>query len=115
MSLGHTFDGVLAGARARAEWAWAELYRDVAPSLLAYLRAQKAPDPEDLAGEVFLQLVRDLDSFQGGEREFRSWLFTVAHNRLLDERRRATRRPVEAAGEDVIEWHGPSATPKRTR
>jgi RNA polymerase sigma factor (sigma-70 family) len=107
VTLGHTFDGVLAGARAGAEWAWAALYRDVAPSLLAYLRVQKAYDPENLAGEVFLHLVRDLHSFAGDERAFRSWLFTVAHSRLLDERRRATRRPLEAAGDDVIEWHAP--------
>lgn len=107
MTLGAAFDGVLAAARAGAEWAWAELYRDAAPSVLAYLRAQKAADPENLGGEVFLQLVRDLRSFAGGEREFRAWLFTIAHNRLLDERRRATRRPAEAAGPGLVEWHAP--------
>ena len=108
MTLGAAFDGVLAAARTGAEWAWAELYRNAAPSVLAYLRAQNAADPENLAGEVFLQLVRDLHSFAGGAREFRSWLFTIAHNRLLDERRRAARRPVEAAGDDIVQWHAPA-------
>jgi RNA polymerase sigma factor (sigma-70 family) len=105
VTLGAAFEGVLGAARAGAEWAWAELYRDAAPSVLAYLRAQKAADPENLVGEVFVQLVRDLDSFTGGERQFRSWLFTIAHNRLLDERRRAARRPAEARRDGVLEWH----------
>ena len=55
-------------------------------------------------------MVRNIGSFQGDEASFRSWVFTIAHRRLLDERRRATRRPAPApldeayhhrAGDDV--------------
>ena len=48
---------------------------------------------------MFLQVVRDLHGFAGREREFRAWVFTIAHHRLLDERRRQGRRPVEIASE----------------
>jgi RNA polymerase sigma factor (sigma-70 family) len=55
-------------------------------------------DPDDLVGEVFLQVVRNLDTFTGDEAGFRSWLFTIVHRRVLDARRRARRRPEELDG-----------------
>jgi RNA polymerase sigma-70 factor (ECF subfamily) len=69
--------------------------RDLAPAVLGYLRARRAREPEDLTGEIFLQVVRDLPLFTGGEREFRAWVFVIAHHRLLDEGRREARRPVD--------------------
>lgn len=116
MPLGETFDQVLAAARAGADWAWEEIYRDIAPVMLGYLRGQNAPDPEGIMGEAFLQIVRDLHTFDGDEEKFRSWVFTIAHHRLIDARRKAKRRPfdptphedmarespVEHAEEDVL-------------
>jgi RNA polymerase sigma-70 factor (ECF subfamily) len=61
--------------------------------VLGYLRARSAPDPEDLLGEVFLQLARDLSNFEGDAAAFRAWVFTVAHHRLLDDIRKRRRRP----------------------
>jgi RNA polymerase sigma-70 factor (ECF subfamily) len=103
VALGERFDQVLGAARAGAEWAWTELYRELAPSVLGYLRAQGAPPPEDVTGEVFLQLVRDLHRFSGGEEKFRSWVFTVAHHRLLDARRKAKRRPATPTADEDLE------------
>ena len=93
--LGENFPGTLEAARMGAEWAWTSIYRDVAPTVLGYIRARRADEPEDLTGEVFLQIVRDLPRFQGGEREFRAWVFVIAHHRLIDEGRRGARRPVD--------------------
>lgn len=87
------FDDVLDAARAGGEWAWRALYDDLAPTVLGYLRGRGAADPDDLTGEVFLQIVRDLGRFDGDERAWRSWVFTIAHHRLLDDRRRRGRRP----------------------
>lgn len=70
-----------------------DVYRRLAPPVLGYLRAQRAPDPEDLLGEVFLQVARDLHKFEGDDAALRRWVFAIAHNRLLDARRRASRRP----------------------
>jgi RNA polymerase sigma factor (sigma-70 family) len=62
-----------------------------------YLRVQRATEPEDLVSEVFLGVFRGLGGFDGSEQQFRSWVFTIAHRRLLDERRHAARRPQLAA------------------
>jgi RNA polymerase sigma factor (sigma-70 family) len=97
--LGEQFPYTLAAARTGAEWAWSTLYRDLAPSVLGYLRARGAGEPEDVTGEVFLQVVRYLPGFDGDERDFRAWVFVITHHRLLDERRRAQRRPVEPGGD----------------
>jgi RNA polymerase sigma factor (sigma-70 family) len=87
------FELVLSAARAGADWAWAEIYGELSPAVLGYLRARRAADPEDLLGEVFLQVVRDLPRFDGDESAFRAWVFTIAHHRLLDALRRQRRRP----------------------
>ena len=100
--LGEEFTSVLAGAQSGAEWAWARLYESVAGQVVGYLRLRGAREPEDLLGEVFVQVARNLGTFEGDERGFRAWVFTVAHHRLVDERRYFGRRPVQAiAAEDL--------------
>jgi RNA polymerase sigma-70 factor (ECF subfamily) len=89
------FTEILAAARLSAERAWTDIYRDLAPVVLGYLRSRGAIEPEDLLGEVFLQVVRDLKDFDGTEREFRAWVFVIAHHRMLDDRRHRSRRPVD--------------------
>ncbi len=100
------FESVLSAARTGVEWAWAELYREHAPAVLGYLRARGAPDAEDLLGEVFLQLARDLSGFEGDARAFRAWVFTVAHHRLLDDVRKRRRRPQTDGGHALDELAG---------
>lgn len=97
--LGEQFPHTLAAARAGADWAWSTLYRDLAPAVLGYLRARGASDAEDLTGEAFLQIVRDLPRFEGDERDFRAWVFVIAHHRLIDAGRRRARRPAEFTDE----------------
>jgi RNA polymerase sigma factor (sigma-70 family) len=50
-----------------------------------------------------LQVVRRLDTFEGSESGFRSWVFTIAHNRLIDVRRSRSRRPEDLAPADELE------------
>ncbi len=109
MALGSPFDAVLAAARAGADWAWEAIYHELSPAVLGYLRARGALEPEDLVGEVFLQVVRDLGRFDGGESEFRSWVFTIAHHRMLDEGRRRGRRPVDPVAPETLPEQGTSA------
>ena len=101
------FASVLVAARAGADWAWEEIYDRLAPKVLGYLHGLGAAEPEDVAGEVFVQMVRDLERFDGDEPAFRAWVFTIAHHRFLDERRRAGRRPVDPVAE-VEEETGPA-------
>lgn len=91
--IGERFDEILTAARAGDPAALEVIYRELAPAVLGYLRAQGAGEPEDLASEVFVGLVRDLHRFVGDERALRSWVFTITHRRLIDERRRLARRP----------------------
>jgi RNA polymerase sigma-70 factor, ECF subfamily len=104
--LGDSFLNVIVAARSGAEWAWATLYRELAPSIRGYLRFRGAEEPDDLLGEVFLQLVRDLDGFDGSERDFRAWVFTIAHHRLIDARRRQVRRPIHLVPDLFLEFEG---------
>jgi RNA polymerase sigma factor (sigma-70 family) len=71
------------------------VYRDLAPAVLGYLRSERVPDPEDLLGEVFLQVTRDLPRFRGDRDDLRRWVFTIARHRLVDDSRRRARRPQE--------------------
>lgn len=74
-----------------------EAYQAFAPAVLGYLRSQRAPDPEDILGEVFLQVARDWRKFRGDDASLRRWVFSIAHNRLLDARRSVGRRPAIAS------------------
>jgi RNA polymerase sigma factor (sigma-70 family) len=76
-----------------------EIYVALAASVLGYLRARGVPDPEDVTGEVFLQVARDLRGFRDAQDEIavRRWVFTIARNRATDAARRARRRPRSGA------------------
>ncbi len=100
--LAEQFAGVLSAARAGADWAWARIYDSLSPSLLGYLRARGAPDPDGICGEVFCQLVREINRFEGDEAGFRSWVFVMAHHRLLDDLRRRRRRPEALADAEEL-------------
>ena len=92
------FEPVLAGAQDGAPWAFRRLFTALGPVVLGYFRGQGADDPDGSANEVFLRAFRDIGRFRGTEAQFRSWVFTVAHNVLIDERRKRARRPVTTDG-----------------
>jgi len=99
------WEGLLGAAQTGAPWAWDRLYQDLAPPVRGYLVAQGAADPDDLLGEVWLHVARGVARFGGDESAFRSWVFMIAHHRVVDERRRRGRRPESAPG-DADDWAG---------
>jgi RNA polymerase sigma factor (sigma-70 family) len=101
------FGRVLAAARQEERWAFERIFTVLAPVVVGYLRAQGGLEPEDLTSEVFLGVLRNLDTFDGDEAAFRSWVFTIAHRRLLDERRRLRRRPPPEPLADALEVRAP--------
>ena len=87
------FDEVLKAAQGNAPWALTWLYESLAPGVTGYLRAQGVRDAEDVASEVFLSVLRRCSSFRGDEAQFRRWVFTIAHHRIVDSRRWDGRTP----------------------
>jgi RNA polymerase sigma-70 factor, ECF subfamily len=92
--IGLEFPAVLAAAQHGSETAFAALWRDGNPVLLRYLRALTPDAADDVAAETWVQVCRGLRGFRGNEQAWRSWLFTVARRRALDESRRLSRHPV---------------------
>jgi len=79
------------------EACFAELWRALNPRLERFLYAQGAmgdPPASDVASETWLQVVRDLPRFKGDYSEFRSWLYQIARNRMVDAARAKSRRPI---------------------
>jgi RNA polymerase sigma-70 factor (ECF subfamily) len=72
-----------------------------------YLRGRGVIDVEDLTSDVFLQVFRRIQSFRGDESDLRTFVFSVAHARYVDDRRRVVRRGI--AAEFVAEDHGSTA------
>jgi RNA polymerase sigma factor (sigma-70 family) len=87
------FEAVLVAAQGGDVGALSELFTTLSPVVAGYLRLQGSQEPDDLTSEVFVGVLRNIGTFTGDEAKFRAWLFTIAHRRLLDERRRLVRRP----------------------
>ena len=99
---GAAFEEVLGAAHAGAGWAFERLYRWLSPAVLSYVRGQGLSDPEDAVGDVFMKAFHNIGAFRGTEEQFRSWVFTIAHHRVIDERRRRSRRPAAETPLDAV-------------
>jgi RNA polymerase sigma-70 factor, ECF subfamily len=97
-------DDAVAGAAAGDEAGFLQLWRTLQPRLLRFLRVVGCDDPEDVASETWLQVVRDLCMFSGSGNDFRRWLFTIGRHRAIDAARARSRRPTSAAnaGLDIL-------------
>lgn len=109
------FEQLLAGAKRGDETSFAALYRELNPRLLAYFRAHALDVADDLASETWVAVARNLCQFAGDENGFRAWTFTIAHRRLVEHWRTASRRPGRSESEvflddlasgDDTEWDG---------
>ncbi|GAA3810343.1 RNA polymerase sigma factor [Cellulomonas soli] len=87
------FDPVLERARAGSGDAVGLIYEDLARPVAAYLRAKGVHEVEDVTSEVFLAVFTGLGRFTGDQVQFRSWVFTIAHRRVVDGWRRGGRAP----------------------
>ncbi|MGH9278596.1 MAG: RNA polymerase sigma factor [Acidimicrobiales bacterium] len=96
LPIGEAFPSVLDAAQSGAAWALERLYRAVGPAVAGYLRVQGSREAEDLTSEVLYRALTGVGSFSGDEARFRSWVLTIAHHALVDERRRLARRPRSA-------------------
>ncbi len=101
---GATADDQLSDALGRARRgsgeALRELYDSLSPQLAGYLRVRGAADVDAATNEVFHRAFDRLDRFKGTASGFRSWIFTIANNLLIDEHRKRIRRPNVVASVD---------------
>ncbi len=103
------FDGTLRAAQGGDELAFAAVWRWLHPPLLRWLTVVAPGGVEDVASEVWLTVTRSLGAFEGDERDFRAWVFTVARRRAIDWARRRKREPL-CAPLDEFDVADPSAT-----
>lgn len=89
----------LSGARRLDEHALAEIYDALSPALFRYafrlLGDRQAS--EDVVGEAFQRLLLSLRSEGGPRHNLRAYLYRIAHNLAMDQRRREGRRGHDAA------------------
>lgn len=101
------FAELLQGAKDGEPWAWEHIYRTYAPPVTGYLALRGAKEPEDLTSETLYHVARSIEGFEGDEASFRSWVFVIAHRRLIDARRTAGRRVEQASlDQDLAETGG---------
>jgi RNA polymerase sigma-70 factor, ECF subfamily len=85
---GSALDEALSKAKAGDDAGFLLLWDALQPRLLRYLQVVGCDDVDDVAGETWLQVVRDLPKFKKDSAdEFRAWLFTIARHRAIDAAR----------------------------
>jgi RNA polymerase sigma-70 factor (ECF subfamily) len=86
-------DDVIAAARSGDTDALSTIWRALSPAVAGYLASRGADDPDGLTSEVFLGVLPRLADVTGGVAGLRTFVFSVAHARLVDDTRRRARRP----------------------
>jgi RNA polymerase sigma-70 factor (ECF subfamily) len=107
---------VVDAAKAGDEAALTELYKLYFPRVYRYILARMGNpyDAEDLTEEVFLRVLDAIERFQWREAPFSAWLFRIAHNAVISQRRKEGARgrsspllealPVDSQGpEEMVE------------
>ena len=77
------------------------LYRTYGPELYGFAVSALGDrgQAEELVQEVFTRVWRKADSFDPERASFRTWLYGIARNAIIDQKRRASVRPALAAHE----------------
>lgn len=73
--------------------AWAWFFEEFSGSIAGYARRLGVSDVDDVTGAVLETIARSVGSFSGSHGQFRSWVFSIAHARIVDDIRRRARRP----------------------
>jgi RNA polymerase sigma-70 factor (ECF subfamily) len=102
MTMDYRFQMTLEAARAGAGGALADLYRELHPRVLRYLRVMEPDEYEDLAADVWLETSDALQRFEGDETALRALAFMIARRRVLDLRRRRARRATRPVPQEQL-------------
>jgi RNA polymerase sigma-70 factor (ECF subfamily) len=91
-------------AKAGDEQRFAELYERIAPALYTWASLRIRPamrgaiDPQDVVQEVWCRAWKGFGKFDPKETPFRSWVFRIAKNVMLEGFRKIQRSGSQAAG-----------------
>jgi RNA polymerase sigma-70 factor, ECF subfamily len=102
-------EDALVRARSGDETAFLRLWENLHPRLLRYLHVLGCDEPDDVASETWLHVVRDLGRFDGCADDFRYWLFAIGRHRAIDASRtriRSRRRLMTTAAGPSVD-HNP--------
>lgn len=97
--------------------AWRWFVDEFGSAVAGYARKFGHPDPEEVTGSTFETIARRIAQFEGGHRELRSFVFSIAHARIVDDvRKRGRRQAVHVdwaneASNDSVDTVGESADP----
>lgn len=97
------FPDVLLAAQTGADWAIGVLFSAHNSMLVRFLEGRARGFGDDLAQEVWIAAARNLRSFTGDEQAFRSWLFSIARSKVIDNARRSSRRPSTPTDPHIME------------
>ena len=86
-------EDVLAAAQRGSGDAFAVIWRELSPVVAGYLTGRGVTDPDGLTSDVFLGVLPRLAEVSGGVAGLRTFVFSVAHARAVDDLRRRARRP----------------------
>ncbi len=107
----HGERAVVDAAIAGDESALAELYNLYFPRVYRYILARMGNtyDAEDLTEEVFLRVLDAIERFQWRQAPFSAWLFRIAHNAVISQRRKegARGRPSQLSEALPVDSQGP--------
>lgn len=96
-------DDSLRALRGRNAELFSAVYSSYAAQVLGYLTARGVEDPEATMQDVFLAVLPRIDSISGGASGLRTFLFSVAHARMVDDRRRQSRTPLKQPFEPELD------------
>jgi RNA polymerase sigma-70 factor (ECF subfamily) len=97
------FDDVIARVGNGDPRAVEELFTELQPRLLRFLRSQESRAADDLAADVWLAVARGISRFEGDWPDFQAWIFAIARRRLADHRRTAVRRRTDIVEAEAFE------------
>jgi RNA polymerase sigma-70 factor (ECF subfamily) len=86
-------DDELSAALAGEASGFSAVYSTMSPAVHGYFRARGVDDPEALTQDVFVDVLPKLTGIKGGHAGLRTFIFSIAHARLVDYRRRSARTP----------------------
>lgn len=91
----YSFEQVIKAAKQNEGWAFESLYRHLSAPVASYIKLRGITDYESVTSEVFIAVLKRMNSFEGNEKQFRSFVFSIAHNKIIDEYRKSYNRFAE--------------------